>query len=136
MENVSVEEAARWRNQLMAIDEQENHDFAFLDPTRRLHKGGQEEVKQIFRADIRDIEASDYVVANLTGTDKTPAHGTAMEIFFASYVLRLPVIAIKEEFTRYHPFFESLVSHWVGSVEEAYQVLQQKLQEDYDRLCN
>jgi nucleoside 2-deoxyribosyltransferase len=69
-------------------------------------------MKRIFELDIIDINNSNLIIANLDGMDKVPRHGTAMEVFYASYVRRIPVIAFKSTIPGVHPFFESLVTEW------------------------
>ena len=89
-----------------------------LDPCRRVHSGEQKEMKRIFVLDLADIRACDMVLVNLNG-DTLAKHGTAIEVFYASFVLHKPVVAFKEELTKYHPFFESLVTEWRSTVQKA-----------------
>jgi nucleoside 2-deoxyribosyltransferase len=116
MENVSDDEAQEWR--IVANDCLSPAGIICLDPTRRRHNFEQKYMKRIFELDMIDLRDCDMVLVNLNN-DKLAKHGTAMEVFYASYVLRKPVVAFKNEFTRYHPFFESLVTEWRSDVRKA-----------------
>lgn len=116
MENVAEEEATEWR--IVAKDYLERAGIICLDPTRRRHNFEQRYMKRIFELDMIDLRDCDMVLVNLNN-DQLPKHGTAMEVFYASYVLRKPVVAFKKELTRYHPFFESLVTEWRSNVIKA-----------------
>jgi len=89
-----------------------------LDPTRRLHNFEKRYMKRIFELDLRDIQESDIILVNLDNPT-VAKHGTAMEVFYASYVLHKPVVAFKADASIIHPFFESLVTEWRSSVEKA-----------------
>ncbi len=115
MEHVSKEEAEGWRNKAW------QHLVAscvILDPTRRLHNFEKRYMKRIFELDLRDIQESDIVLVNLDNPT-VAKHGTAMEVFYASYVLRKPVVAFKADASIIHPFFESLVTEWRSDVDKA-----------------
>jgi nucleoside 2-deoxyribosyltransferase len=116
MENVSQEQMTSWRNQ--AKNTLSLRDIEVLDPVRRIHSGQQRHMRRVFELDLLDIRNSDFIIVNLND-DTVPKNGTSMEVFYASYVLRKPVIAFKKEKTQYHPFFESLVTEWCADVEEA-----------------
>jgi nucleoside 2-deoxyribosyltransferase len=75
-------------------------------------------MKRIFELDLRDIQESDIVLVNLDNPT-VAKHGTAMEVFYASYVLRKPVVAFKADASVIHPFFESLVTEWRSDVDKA-----------------
>lgn len=113
MENVAEEEATRWRD--YATRYLYNAGVETLDPTRRRHANEQKLMKRIFELDIMDINDADMVIVNLNN-EKLAKHGTAMEVFYASYVLRKPVFAFKDALTAYHPFFESLVTEWRSDI--------------------
>lgn len=116
MEHVSIAEAAGWRKASTATL---NLAGAYtLDPTRRVHSFRPEEMKSIFELDMRDIRESDLILVNLNDP-KLAKHGTAMEVFYASYVRRIPVVAFKESKEHIHPFFESLVTEWRSTAEKA-----------------
>lgn len=79
-------------------------------------------MRRIFECDLMDIRNSDLLLVNLNN-DQLAKHGTAMEVFYANYVLRKPVVAFKEKITRYHPFFESLVTEWRSNVDKACETI-------------
>jgi len=110
MEHVSVEDATGWRDEVKEMFR--NHEVKVLDPCRRIHDFNPKYMKRIFELDIIDINNSNLIIANLDGMGNVPRHGTAMEVFYASYVRRIPVIAFKSTVTGVHPFFESLVTEW------------------------
>ena len=116
MEHVSKEEASGWRSEARRI--LEGAGCLVLDPTRRLHNFEPRAMKRIFELDLRDIQESDIILANLDRPE-IAKHGTAMEVFYASYVLRKPVVAFKKDASKIHPFFESLVTEWRSTVDRA-----------------
>jgi nucleoside 2-deoxyribosyltransferase len=75
-------------------------------------------MKRIFELDLRDIRESDLILANLDNP-LVPKHGTAMEVFYAAYILKIPVVAFKASDSTIHPFFESLVTEWRSTVDKA-----------------
>jgi len=115
MEHVSVDEAKGWRSTA-------THLLAptckILNPCRRLHAFEKKYMKRIFELDLRDIRESDLILANLDDP-LVPKHGTAMEVFYAAYVLQIPVVAFKASDSTIHPFFESLVTEWRSTVDKA-----------------
>ena len=116
MEHVSLEEAKGWRD--IATEILESMDVVTLDPTRRIHNFDKRYMKRIFELDLRDIQESDIILANLDNPT-IAKHGTAMEVFYAAYVLRKPVVAFKADASTVHPFFESLVTEWRSTVDKA-----------------
>lgn len=116
MEHVSVEEAANWRTTAEFI--LNCNDVQTLNPCRRVHDFQTRYMKRIFELDLRDIQECDIVLANLDNP-QVAKHGTAMEVFYASYVLRKPVVAFKADASKIHPFFESLVTEWRSDVVKA-----------------
>ncbi len=116
MEHVSVEDAKGWRD--IATDLLQQADQKVLDPTRRVHAFQSKYMKRIFELDLRDIQESDLILVNLDNP-KIAKHGTSMEVFYASYVLRKPVVAFKADASTIHPFFESLVTEWRSTVDKA-----------------
>jgi nucleoside 2-deoxyribosyltransferase len=116
MEHVSIEDAKGWRT--IATDLLLQADQKVLDPTRRVHEFQPKYMKRIFELDLRDIQESDLILVNLDNP-AIAKHGTAMEVFYASYVLRKPVVAFKANASTIHPFFESLVTEWRSTVEKA-----------------
>lgn len=116
MEHVSKEDAKGWRD--IATHRLRLAEQKVLDPTRRVHDFQPKYMKRIFELDLRDIQESDLILVNLDNPT-IAKHGTAMEVFYASYVLRKPVIAFKADAFTIHPFFESLVTEWRSTVEKA-----------------
>jgi nucleoside 2-deoxyribosyltransferase len=116
MEHVSIEDAKGWRD--IATKLLQQADQKVLDPTRRVHDFQPKYMKRIFELDLRDIQESDLILVNLDNPT-VAKHGTAMEVFYASYVLRKPVVAFKADASTIHPFFESLVTEWRSTVEKA-----------------
>lgn len=116
MEHVSKEDATGWRDRAKEI--LESMDVVTLDPTRRIHNFDKRYMKRIFELDLRDIQESDIILANLDNPT-VAKHGTAMEVFYAAYVLRKPVVAFKADASTVHPFFESLVTEWRSTVDKA-----------------
>jgi len=116
MEHVSKEEAKGWRD--IATDLLSSAGIYILDPTRRIHNFEKKYMKRIFELDLRDIRESDIILANLDNP-KIAKHGTAMEVFYAAYVLQKPVVAFKADPDSIHPFFENLITEWRSTVEKA-----------------
>jgi nucleoside 2-deoxyribosyltransferase len=116
MENVSIEEAQKWREKATRI--LAGNDFKVLDPTRRIHSFQQKEFKKIFELDLRDIRESDVLLVDLSDP-KVAKNGTAIEVFYANFVLHKQVIGFKSDPTVKHPFFEQLVTEWFPDVETA-----------------
>ena len=121
MENVSVTEATFWRNKARNL----LPEWDFLDPCRRLHSNKEKEMRSIFELDLRDIREADCVLVNLNDP-KVAKHGTAMEVFYASYVLHKPVVAFKAKKDHIHPFLEQVVTEWFATLEDACDALNSK----------
>lgn len=115
MENVSLTEATSWRDTATYLLEEH---YKVLNPCRRIHSFNNKEFKKIFELDLRDIQESDIILVNLCNP-KLAKHGTAMEVFYANYILRKPVVAFKDDASVKHPFFEQLVTEWHSTVESA-----------------
>lgn len=120
MENVSEVQMTTWRS--YATSRLSKADIRILDPARRRHSGEQRHMRRIFELDLRDIQECDIVLVNLND-DKLAKHGTAMEVFYAAHILRKPVVAFKKKVTKYHPFFESLVTEWRSDVSKACETI-------------
>jgi nucleoside 2-deoxyribosyltransferase len=116
MEHVSKEDAIGWRTSAETI--LSFADVKTLNPCRRIHNFEQRYMKRIFELDLRDIQESDIILVNLDNPS-IAKHGTSMEVFYASYVLRKPVVAFKADASTIHPFFESLVTEWRSTVDKA-----------------
>lgn len=116
MEHVSINEATGWRD--LATRTLLQAGCRVLDPCRRIHNFDQKNMKRIFELDMRDIQECDIIIANLDNP-KLAKHGTAMEVFYMSYVLKKPVVAFKADPSVIHPFFESLVTEWRSDAEKA-----------------
>jgi len=121
MENVSQHNAQHWRE--IATKELDNWAET-LNPCRRIHSL-RKEMRSIFELDIRDINESDVILVNLNNPE-IPKNGTAMEVFYASYIKRIPVVAFKSDPATIHPFFESLVTEWRSDVYKACDTLRSK----------
>lgn len=119
MENVSFKEACTWRE--YAKNRLSNCGFTILDPTRRIHND-EREYKRIFELDMLDVQHADLILVNLADP-KLAKHGTAMEVFYANYMLRKPVVAFKDQPNVKHPFFEQLVTEWRSNVEDAVELI-------------
>jgi nucleoside 2-deoxyribosyltransferase len=120
MEMVSLQEAQGWRTiaeQLLNFNEVKT-----LNPCRRVHNFDKRYMKRIFELDLRDIQESDIILVNLDKPE-VAKHGTAMEVFYASYVLRKPIVAFKSDASTIHPFFESLVTEWRSDVNKACETI-------------
>lgn len=123
MEFASPEDQRQWR--IAAEDFFINDErVLFLHPTRRTHSGQAKEMRRIFDLDMMDLKHCDMVLANLD-KPKLAKHGTAMEVFHASYHLRKPVIAFKSSMESIHPFFEALVTEWRSDVYKACETLRE-----------
>jgi nucleoside 2-deoxyribosyltransferase len=116
MENVTASEAQGWRDRAGWI--LKTNDFRVLDPCRRIHSFQQREFKKIFELDLRDIRESDIILVNLTDP-KIAKNGTAMEVFYANFVLHKQVVGFKSDPTVKHPFFEQLVTEWFADETDA-----------------
>lgn len=123
MENVSIAEADGWR-QIVKNAFPFEYEVKLLDPTRRIHTDTRD-YKRIFELDMLDVRECDFVLVNLCDP-KLAKHGTAMEVFYANYILRKPVIAFKDNPDVKHPFFEQLVTTWVSNVNEAIEVIREE----------
>ena len=120
MENVSKEEQSSWRQYVKSylVDKGWN----VLDPCRRCHDKEDMDNKRIFELDLQDIRQSQLVIADLRRGDRE-AHGTAMEVFYAYYDRRIPVIgwAIKDQ--RKHPFLEACVTEWFTDLDKMNRII-------------
>jgi nucleoside 2-deoxyribosyltransferase len=119
MEHVSKEDATGWRD---VAKQKLGLECNLLDPCRRIHSFKLEQMRTIFEMDLRDIRESDIILADLSNPN-VPKNGTAMEVFYAAYVLRIPVVAFKPDPTTIHPFFESLVTRWRSDVDKACETI-------------
>jgi nucleoside 2-deoxyribosyltransferase len=119
MEHVSQAEAKGWRDYATA---NLGSSCKLLDPTRRIHNWDNKTFKRIFELDLRDIIESDIILVNLCDP-KLAKHGTAMEVFYANYVLKKQVVAFKNDPAVKHPFFEQLVTEWAGDVQSACDII-------------
>jgi nucleoside 2-deoxyribosyltransferase len=119
MEHVSLAESVGWR---ITATNALSDCFEVLNPTRRVHNFKPQYMKRIFELDLRDIQESDIILVNLDKPE-IAKHGTAMEVFYASYVLRKPVVAFKADASVIHPFFESLVTEWRSDVDKACETI-------------
>jgi nucleoside 2-deoxyribosyltransferase len=121
MEAITLEEAQKWRNKVKAI--LEPHNIKTLDPCRRIHNFEDRYLKRIFELDLLDIRNADVIIADLENIGETPSHGTAMELFYANYMLEKPVIGFRSFKGKKHPFIEQVVTEFVSTPERACEVL-------------
>jgi len=121
MEAVTLEAAKGWRDKVTKI--LETHDVKTLDPCRRIHNFEDRYLKRIFDLDLLDIRNCDFVIADLENISDTPSHGTSMELFYANYILKKPVIGFRSFKGKKHPFIEQVVTEFVSSPEDACDVL-------------
>jgi nucleoside 2-deoxyribosyltransferase len=85
MDFVSQEHQMGWRERVKLM----SSGLEFFDPTRRPHDCGMTN-QEIFDSDLKDIEDSDVVLAEVNESG-IPVFGTTCEIFYASHVLKKPV---------------------------------------------
>lgn len=121
MEAVTLAEAKGWRDKVTHL--LSLHDVKTLDPCRRIHNFEDRYLKRIFELDLLDIRNADFIIADLEHIQDTPSHGTAMELFYANYILEKPVIGFRSFKGKPHPFMEKVVTEWVSSPEAACEVL-------------
>jgi len=97
MDFATSEQQLNWRkiatNRLIA------NGFDILDPTKRPHTADLNN-KEIFTLDMVDVEKSDLLFVDCRDL-KIPIFGTPCEIFYASHVLKKPVIGWYD--TEYKP---------------------------------
>jgi len=108
--NVSRAKAGQWRAEARRKLEAIGHSVN--DPNERLCRPGIE--KEIIESDLEEIRKSDILIAH-TPTDVF-FHGTSMEIFFAAYVLRIPVFTFPVNPTPW-------LIHWSEQFEDLASVL-------------
>lgn len=133
MEDCDISTMTCWRNEVKFNCK--GHQIRFLDPTRRVahlrrelkYVGAcprQEDnlLRRTMLQDLRDIDASDVVFANLQ-SDKRMI-GTSMELMYA-YTKRIPVITCTEidSKTASHPFIRSVVTENYYFLDEAIEAL-------------
>lgn len=80
-----------------------NRGFTFLDPMARDYRGREDaNTAEIVEGNQADIQSCDLMLAYCW----QPSYGTAMEIFYAAHVLRLPVYVVATSpvspWLRYH----------------------------------
>lgn len=88
---LSDADARDWREHAKA-----NLNTDTLDPMRRDYRGRELDdgiAAEIVAGDLADINASDLMFASCV----RPSWGTAMEVFYASYVRKIPVVAVVPE---------------------------------------
>ncbi len=88
MDFVTTEHQKSWREE--AKEYVKSGCFEFLDPTCRPHDGDLT-FEEIVEEDLKDIKDSDIILAEVNEIG-VPVFGTTCEIFYASYVLKKPVI--------------------------------------------
>ena len=88
MDAVTKEQQTGWRETCKMLVH--DHDIKVLDPCRRSHEDDLTH-REIFELDMLDVEECDLIVADCRDYKK-PTFGTPCEIFYASYILKKPVI--------------------------------------------
>lgn len=87
MDFVSNTEQTSWRN---IAKEKLSSNFIILDPCRRPHTSDLN-AKEIFNLDMEDVNNADLLLVDCRHHG-VPTFGTPCEVFYASYVLKKPVI--------------------------------------------
>lgn len=93
MDFATEEQQYAWRKQ--ATNKLLKHGMDTLDPTRRPHDCDLN-IKEIFKLDLKDIEECELVLADCRQLN-IPTFGTSCEVFYASYILKKPVIGWYDE---------------------------------------
>lgn len=109
MEGLSANEMTGWRLQM--ADYLTFDGIACLDPCRRKVFHGSEDLnlaRMLFRCDLRDIDNSDYLFADVR-RDKGRAAGTHMEIMYA-WTKDKPIILWQDPTDPPHPFYMSVAT--------------------------
>ena len=83
--NVSRKDATTWRAK--AREKLEAMGYEVIDPNRRPYIPGNE--KEIIDKDLEEIRESDFLLSYVP--EDVAMAGTPMEIFYASYVEKMPV---------------------------------------------
>ena len=88
MDFVSEQNMTKWRD--TATKKLQPYGYKTLDPVRRPHHHKLTN-KEIFNLDMIDIKDSDLLLVDCRDL-KVPTFGTPCEVFYASYILKKPVI--------------------------------------------
>jgi nucleoside 2-deoxyribosyltransferase len=129
MEHVSEDAMKGWRAHL----EDNLPDVKFLHPTRRMPLHQQMEdaslatynkLKRIVAQDIKDINESDLIVANLKDSEPGKKWGSVMEVALA-WERGIPVIAIVDEKQFKHPFIYTMCTEVHHTLEDAIDAVQE-----------
>jgi nucleoside 2-deoxyribosyltransferase len=125
MENVNIDDARNWRNEIKAILELSatSSEIEFLDPTYRIFDHKPDNTKEIFELDLIEVERADFLIADLRN-NKLAKHGTAIEVFYANRILNKPVIALRNKEDNVHPFLECCVTKWVNDIDDFVSVVE------------
>lgn len=121
MDFVSQEEQRGWRDETNSFFKDYSDYFKVYDPGIRKHDADLN-AKEIFIMDIKDVEKCDLVLADTRYLGK-PQFGTPCEIFYASYILKKPVIGWFDE--KHDPrknkriFLEALLTREFDSLQKA-----------------
>jgi len=119
MDFASPEQQYGWRNELKGM----LAGFAkVLDPTRRPHESDLTS-KEVFDLDMLDINNSDIMIVDGRALN-IPTFGTPSEVFYGSYIRRIPVIAWYDsdnapDLNRKRVFQEALYTREFDSLESA-----------------
>jgi len=118
MDYATTSQQRDWRQKVISLFH--TWDVNLLDPTRRPHSCGLT-AKEIFELDIVDINNADLLLTDARQLN-IPVFGTPCEVFYASYILRKPVIAWYDEEhkpTKKRVFQEVLYTRELPSLEDA-----------------
>jgi nucleoside 2-deoxyribosyltransferase len=120
MDFYTQEEQRGWRDKTNSFFEH-NNNFKVYDPGIRKHDADLT-AKEIFIMDIRDVEKCDVVLADTRYMGK-PQFGTPCEIFYASFILKKPVIGWYDKehdpTTKKRIFQEALLTREFDSLDKA-----------------
>jgi nucleoside 2-deoxyribosyltransferase len=119
MEGCTKEGMTGWRG--LAKHRLEAWGIHCLDPTRRtpFHETGREPqlARVLFYADIRDIDQSDLVLADVR-VDSGRGSGTSMELMY-SWMNKKPIVLVANTSDPVHPFHEVMQMSRHATVEQA-----------------
>lgn len=118
------DEATNWREQLPKDvreacelhQDVDSDEFYFIDPMARDFRGIEgDNTDLIVHGDLEDIQMSQFVVANAWQISA----GTMMEVFYAAYVLRKPVVVVLPPDAKVSPWLKYFAYRVVNSLPQA-----------------
>jgi len=122
MDYVDKETQCGWRRQCHEYFDDIYGNVKLLDPTRRTHEDDLSE-REILTLDMWDVTQSDLLLVDAREFN-APSFGTACEVFYASYVLKKPVIGWYNEEnkpTKRRIFQNALFTRQFESLDDALQ---------------